>query len=249
MLTVSYGAHTDPGLVRSHNEDAFLAGRRVWAVADGMGGHAAGDVASTLAIRALEPLDERESLTPGELVEALASANRSIVSYGATHRESLGLGTTVTGVAAVRTDDGEAWAIFNVGDSRVYVRDAEGLRRATVDHSETEELVLAGLITPDEAREHPSRHVITRNLGSRQVAEADLWLRPALAGERFVICSDGLNSEVIDDEIARIADAHPDPQEAAEALVAAAIAAGGRDNVTVVVVDIAPGDESGAPPP
>lgn len=236
-MKVACGHHTDVGRVRSHNEDGLIAGRRVWAVADGMGGHAAGDVASSLMIGRLHALDEADALRPTDLLTALAEASETVRQHGDEHPRSAGLGTTVTGLAAVEVDGEDRWAVFNVGDSRVY-RLADGeLARVTVDHSEVEELVAGGIITADQARHHPLRNIVTRSVGGANPPAVDLWLLAPTPGERFVVCSDGLNSEVEDADIARLA-ATPDPQDAAEALVAAALAAGGRDNVTVVVVDV-----------
>jgi protein phosphatase len=237
-MRVACGHHTDVGRVRSHNEDGLIAGRRVWAVADGMGGHAAGDVASSLVIGRLHALDEADALRPTDLLTALAEASETVRQHGDEHPRSAGLGTTVTGLAAVEVDGEDRWAVFNVGDSRVY-RLADGeLARVTVDHSEVEELVAGGIITADQARHHPLRNIVTRSVGGAHPPAVDLWLLAPTPGERFVVCSDGLNSEVEDADIARLAAATPDPQDAAEALVAAALAAGGRDNVTVVVVDV-----------
>ena len=238
MLSIVCGHRSDTGRVRKHNEDSVLAGRQVWAVADGMGGHAAGDVASALVIRALEEADALESIRPVDVVAVLQEANAAILRHGEEFPETLGLGSTVTGVARVWVGGAEHWAIFNVGDSRVY-RWVDGtLDRATIDHSETEELVLEGVITPEEARSHRARNVITRSLGSAVFPQVDLWVLPQTAGERFLICSDGLTGEVDDTHIEGILAARPDPAAAADALVEAALAAGGRDNVTAVVLNI-----------
>lgn len=130
--------------------------------------------------------------------------------------------------------------MFNVGDSRVYREDDGVLRRATVDHTEAEELLRAGVITVEQARTHRGRHVLTRCLGQSGAPRIDLWLLPRRAGERFLVCSDGLNSELDDEQIAALAASgtRPAPQRAADALVEAALAAGGRDNVSVIVLDV-----------
>ena len=237
-LQVSCGHRTDVGRIRRHTEDGLIAGRRVWAVADGMGGHAAGDVASALVVGRLHALDAEPALTPDDVVAAVAEAHETVRRHGAEHPGAAGLGTTVTGVAAVETDAGPRWAVFNVGDSRVYRMAGGELARVTVDHSEIEELVASGIITAEQARHHPLRNIVTRSVGASEAPEMDVWLLPQVPGDRFVVCSDGLNSEVTDADIARLAAAHPDPQEAADALVAAALEAGGRDNVTVVVLDV-----------
>ena len=244
MLKVSTGARTDVGRVRRSNEDSLVVGRRLWAVADGMGGHAAGNVASALIAERLGKVRDADALTPDDVVAAIRDANKMVLGYGLRHPRARGLGSTVTGVAAVVADGAERWMVFNVGDSRVYVADADGLHRITVDHSEVEELVSMGLLTPEQARVHPLRNAVTRSLGSRPAPQVDAWIRPQVPGERFVVCSDGLNSEVPDAAIARILSGHPDPDAAASALVEAALAAGGHDNVTVVVVDVGDFDDA-----
>ncbi|QIK71039.1 serine/threonine-protein phosphatase [Propioniciclava coleopterorum] len=234
---ITWGARTDVGRVRQGNEDAHLAVDGLWLVSDGMGGHAAGEVASRIVVETFAPLARRRDLRAADLVAAVHAANEAIKSYGAEHPRARGLGATVTGVARVTLAGAPRWAILNVGDSRVYRLVGDTLGRATIDHSETEELVLEGVISPEEARTHHARNIVTRSLGQRDPLQPDLWLLPPAASERFVVCSDGLNSEVGDGDIRAILLAEPDPQRAADALVEAALAAGGRDNVSVVVVD------------
>lgn len=243
MPHVAVGVATDVGRVRALNEDAFLAGERVWVVADGMGGHAAGDVASRLAIESLAELEAVDELRPTLVNVAVARANAAIVRYGMVHPAARGLGTTVTGLAEVMVGGSPHWAVFNVGDSRVYRYVGGELHRATVDHSEVEELLAEGLITADQAREHPARHLITRSVGMRPAPPVDLWVLAQTPGERFLLCSDGLTSELDDDRIAAVLAAHADATEAAEALVEAVLATPARDNVTVVVVDVRGGDD------
>lgn len=238
MPHVAVGASTDVGRVRALNEDAFLNGDHVWVVADGMGGHAAGDVASRLAVESLRELDAVEDLRPALVNAAVARANAAVVRHGMVHAEARGLGTTVTGLAEVMVGGVAHWAVFNVGDSRVYRYAGGELHRATIDHSEVEELLAAGLIDPVEARDHPARHIITRSVGMRPAPPVDLWVLPQTPGERFLLCSDGLTSELDDDQIAAVLAAHPDATEAAEALIAAVLATPARDNVTVLVVDV-----------
>lgn len=236
MIEVATGFRTDVGRVRDHNEDAALVGRHLWVVADGMGGHAAGDVAAGLVIEGLKPLEGRSSLRPADLVAALHVTNDRILEYGSSHPNGRGLGSTVTGVAAVQVAGGVQWAIFNIGDSRVYRLFDGVLTRATIDHSEVEELVLEGVITREQARTHRARNVVTRSLGQQSTPQVDLWLLPPTPGERFLICSDGLSGELEDELMRDILLATPDPQAAAESLVETALASGGRDNVTAIVV-------------
>lgn len=236
MPFVRVGARTDTGLVRTANEDSILVGRYLWAVADGMGGHAAGDVASQIVVEALAELD-RPELSTDDLVRGLQVANRRVVTHGAEHPDAAGLGTTVSGLAEVNLGGAHHWAIFNVGDSRVYRLDGSDVARATIDHSEVEELLLAGQISEGEARSHPARNVITRSIGTDPAPVVDVWVLPQSARESFVICTDGLVNEVDDAEIGRLA-SREDPREAADDLVQAALGAGGHDNVSVIVVHV-----------
>ncbi len=244
-LVVRVGAATDVGAVRQHNEDSVLADRVVFVVADGMGGHAAGEVASGIATTTLGELVDRPHRRRDDLVAALALTNRRILESVARHPEQTGMGTTAAGLAVVNAGGSDHWAVFNVGDSRVY-RFVDGrLRLVTVDHSEVRELVDAGIITEDEARRHPLRNVVTRSLGSEPAPTPDVWVFPPHPGERFVVCSDGLSNEVPDAGIAELVARHDDPQACADALVAAAVEAGGRDNISVVVVALDAGDDDG----
>jgi protein phosphatase len=237
MITVAWGASTDRGRVRVLNEDSLCIGRCVFAVADGMGGHDAGEIASALAVRELEPLGTTEVLRPDAVTGAILRANESILAYARSHGSTAGMGTTLSGVALVLTGGGEHWMVFNVGDSRVY-RVYDGvLEQLTVDHSEVAELVATGELTPDEARRDRRRHIVTRALGTQPSPAADVWLLPPTAGERYVVCSDGVSNELDDSELLRHATSPGTPEDVAVALVEAAVAAGGRDNATVLVVD------------
>ncbi len=243
---VRAGAASDVGLVRSSNEDSSFVGSALFAVADGMGGHAAGEVASAMAVEHLRALDERGDLRPDDIRTTLTEANTAIRAAGAEHPEQAGMGATVTGLGLVGFAGSPHWVVFNIGDSRVY-RYANGtLTLLTVDHSEAAELVAAGRLTAEEARYSRFRNVITRALGVHTVTEPDQWVFPPVAGERFVLCSDGLTGELADDEIAGVLRDVPDAELAAGELVRRAVSAGGRDNVTVVVVDYGVGGaESG----
>lgn len=237
MVQVRAGAATDVGRLRAENQDALLAGRSLWLVADGMGGQAAGADASAFAVEEFKAVDEAagSALSVEAIVAGVHRANERLLSEGRLDRERYGLGTTVTGLAAIGDD---RWAVFNVGDSRTY-HWAEGrLQQITIDHSAVQELVDAGLLDPADALHHPRRNIVTRSLGTRPGPEPDVWERPVAPGERFVICSDGLTNELIDAEIAQVLRDVADPQAAAEQLVTRAVAAGGRDNVTVIVLAV-----------
>jgi protein phosphatase len=240
-----WGAATDTGRVREANEDAYLAEPLVFAVADGMGGHQAGEVASAMAADVL-----RDRLATGapstEVMEAaVVEANAAIFQTARRNSAQMGMGTTLTALAVVPATDSTPTqlALANVGDSRTYVLAQGRLRRATIDHSYVQELLATGHITEDEARHHPRRNIVTRALGIEPSVRVDSWLLPLVRGERYILCSDGLVDEVDDDGIAAIARLHDDPQTTADQLVAAALANGGRDNVTVVVVDVLDGAE------
>ncbi|XVX20278.1 PP2C family protein-serine/threonine phosphatase [Actinomycetota bacterium] len=234
--TLRVGHATHVGRVREHNEDAVVVADGVYAVCDGMGGHAAGEVASRIVAEALAELGGRGGLTPDLVAAQLAAANERLHASSQQHPEQGGMGTTAVGLAVAAGDGADRWIAFNVGDSRIYRWTAGRLDQVSADHSEIHELLAAGLITPDEAAHHPMRNVITRSLGMDPAPAPDLWVLPAFPGERFVICSDGLTNELRDDQIQAILEACDDPQSAADALVQAALEAGGRDNVTVVVV-------------
>lgn len=239
MLTLRSGAATAVGLVRETNEDSVLVADRLYAVADGMGGHAAGDVASGVVVTHLNALAARPELRPDDVLAALGCANDEILAVAARRTECAGMGTTVAGLGVVRVGGSDHWIVFNVGDSRVYRLQAGSLTRMTVDHSEVEELLAAGEIGPAEARSHPRRNVITRALGTDPAPSPDLWVFPPGDDERFLICSDGIPLELDDGRIAEVLRAEPDPQRAAQSLVDQAVTNGGHDNVTAVVVDLA----------
>ncbi|MBP2217701.1 protein phosphatase 2C domain-containing protein [Arthrobacter sp. CAN_C5] len=236
-LTVSCGYASDVGLRREHNEDSLIAANPIFAVADGMGGHEAGEVASSICIRTLgesriagHPLPE---LDPDELQELLVHSDEQI------RAETGGrAGTTLSGTVLVQEAGVPYWLVFNVGDSRTYRFSQGGLEQITIDHSEVQELVDYGRITAEEALTHPRRHVVTRALGTGTDIDADFWLIPATPGDRLLVCSDGLINEVGDEQIFDLLVSIAHPQEATDALVQAALRAGGRDNISVIVVDL-----------
>jgi PPM family protein phosphatase len=237
-LRVRSGAATHVGRVRDHNEDSLVADGTVFAVADGMGGHAAGEVASRIAVEALGELTRHPAAGPADVTAVLQEANRRILESQATRPEQRGMGTTVAGLTVVQAGGREHWVVFNVGDSRVYRLAESRMSMVTRDHSEVRELMDAGVIDAAEAARHPLRNVITRSLGSDPAPVVDTWVLPPTPGERFVVCSDGLSNELDDREIMLVLRTYADPQEAADELVGAAVRAGGRDNVSVVVVAV-----------
>lgn len=238
MMELRSGASTDVGRARELNEDAVYGEGSLFAVADGMGGHAAGEVASALALERLAPLAARDGLRPEDVLAAIAEANAAILACTAEHAETSGMGTTVTGVCLGAVAGSPHWFVFNVGDSRTYRFSNDELQQVTVDHSEVEELLAAGRITADEARTHPHRNIVTRSLGTDPPPVPDFWVLPATPGDRFLVCSDGLPLEVDEADIAGVMRRRLPPQETAELLVRMAVDAGGRDNVSAVVVEM-----------
>lgn len=235
-VRIRSGAATHVGRVREHNEDSLIAQGRVFAIADGMGGHAAGEIASGIAVEALGELNSRDRVRSEDVVALLRQTNSRILESAAVHPEQTGMGTTVAGLAVVDAGGEEHWLVFNVGDSRVYRYLGHRLSLVTRDHSEVRELVDAGIITADEARRHPMRNIITRSLGTDPGPSPDVWVFPPYPGERFVLCSDGLSNEVDDRTIMVTLQAYDDPQVVADALCQLALDSGGRDNISVVVV-------------
>jgi protein phosphatase len=246
-VVLAWGALTDIGLRRAHNEDSLVAGPAVFAVADGMGGHAAGDVASAAVVTRLAEFAPGPFVEPDAIGAALRAATADIAL--ALDEENLGIGTTVTGVALTLRRDEVYWTVFNVGDSRVYMVEDGELRRVTVDHSVVQELVDSGAIRPEEAESHPERNVITRAVGFNLEPVPDYWMVPVRPGARVLICSDGLTKELAEAAIAQRLTAGADAGRTARGLVDAALAAGGRDNVTAVVVDVVSVGEVLADPP
>ncbi|THJ67813.1 serine/threonine-protein phosphatase [Arthrobacter echini] len=233
-----YGFGTDVGLVRELNEDSFVAIAPVFAVADGMGGHEAGEVASSICVRTLEASSITAGTEPHVTVEYLEDL---IDQVDQRIRSEAGgdAGTTLTGVVLVEESAAPHWLFFNVGDSRSYRLSSGTFGQISVDHSEVQELVDTGQLTEDEARTHPRRHVVTRALGAGDDTEADFWLLPVEDGDRLLLCSDGLSGELTDDEICSILSIAAEPQEVCDELIAAALRSGARDNVTAIVVDAA----------
>ncbi|MEJ7647793.1 MAG: protein phosphatase 2C domain-containing protein [Nakamurella sp.] len=242
LVQLIWGAATDTGRVRLLNEDSMLAAPPVFVVSDGMGGHAAGDRASAIVV------EEFGGLLP-ESPAALGAGwvRQRVVSAGLRIRDGEGGGATVCGVAVTEQDGAAYWLAFNIGDSRVY-RWADGLlEQISVDHSYVQELVDAGDLDPAGMRTHPQRNVITRAVGMVGDDDIDCWLLPIRAGERLLVCSDGITGELRDPQIAALLSTNDDPQQAADALIAEALAAGGRDNATALIVDVRSEDARRAP--
>lgn len=233
-IQLSWGARSDIGLRRRSNEDAMIAEFPVFLVADGMGGHEAGDVASESALSAFRPLVGRAAVSIQEVDAAFRSAT---VAVEAIEAQQARAGTTIAGVAVSEHDGVSYWLVMNIGDSRTYRLTGGALEQISVDHSAVQELIDAGRLSPADAESHPERHVITKAVGAGSRAEPDYWLLPANAGDRLLICSDGLSKEVAPEEIAQVLRDELSAEAAAARLVQQALLHGGRDNVTVIVVD------------
>jgi serine/threonine protein phosphatase PrpC len=237
MITVRSGMSSATGKVRTSNEDRVFAGARVFVVADGMGGHAAGDVASSLTVERLAGLDDRDDLRPEDIRRELIQANDDILAAARQDAARAGMGSTVAGLALAWVAGSAHWVVFHAGDSRVYRLTRQEFVQLTTDHTEVAELIANGVLDRAQALRHPSRHIVTRALGSQPAPEPDLLMLPPSPGEVFLLCSDGLTQELPDAEIADVMRAKVSPQQAADALVERAVARGGRDNVSAVVVE------------
>ena len=236
-MKLKWGASTDVGMVRQQNEDSFLAEETLFVVADGMGGHNAGEVASALAVTTLKAGARLGIDTTEDFRELVQQANSAIYTASLDDSTQSGMGTTVTALSIVEGEEPRV-LVANVGDSRAYLWRIGALSRLSVDHSYVQELVNEGIITPEAARVHPRRNIVTRALGIDRSVMVDVFTHFVRTGDRIVLCSDGLVDEVADNEIARVLGQHTDPQETAEALVMVANTNGGRDNTTVIVVDV-----------
>ena len=229
----SFGSRTDIGCLRDHNEDSLVVTPPLFAVADGMGGHAAGEVASEIAVRVLSELAPEHP--DGEaLGRAIEEANRAVIQAAHEGRGRQGMGTTMTAAML----EGERLVIAQVGDSRAYLLHQGKLQQLTRDHSLMADMIEAGQLTPEEARTHPQRSVITRALGSDVHLHPDIYEINVETGDRLLVCSDGLSGMIFDDQIENTLRRVQDPQRCASQLVNEAIAAGGHDNVTVIVADV-----------
>ena len=242
MLTLAIGAATDTGNLRGQNEDAHIAEQNLFAVADGMGGHNAGEVASAMAIEHLRGIALSGVSSAEAFAQVVRDLNSAIYTSATSTTDQRGMGTTLTAAALLKstsdTDQPSQIVIANVGDSRTYLLRSGELRQMSVDHSYVQELVTEGLLTVDEARTHPRRNIVTRALGIDEQVSVDTWTIPMFDGDRFMLCSDGLVDEVPLDEITDLMREHSSPQHIAERLVTAAKRHGGRDNITVIVVDV-----------
>jgi serine/threonine protein phosphatase PrpC len=235
-LELRYAVRSDVGLLREGNEDSAYAGPRLLAVADGMGGHAAGEVASAVAIAALTDLDDDMPASELQiaLATAVAHANQILHDMVSADPSIGGMGTTLTAMLW----SGNKVALCHIGDSRAYVLSGGEFRQITHDHTLVQSLVDDGRISPDEAATHPQRSLLLRALDGTSEAEPDLSIREARAGDRYLLCSDGLSGVVSEETLHRTLASVHDPEEAVRQLVELAIRGGGPDNITCIVADV-----------
>ncbi|MDQ0613182.1 serine/threonine protein phosphatase PrpC [Microbacterium sp. W4I4] len=236
-LQLSWAGTTDRGRRRENNQDAYLAKFPLFVVADGMGGHAGGEIASQNTIARLDEMLGQGEVTDAGIQQALHLAIDDIHSHPETTDE--GTGTTLTGVFLERGEDGAwRWIALNIGDSRVYLKRDDRLLQVTTDHSVVQELIASGKISPEEADGHPYSNVITRAVGASELVAPDYVNIDLRDEDRLVICSDGLTKELTDYGILHFLREHDDPGDAVDAMVDAALENGGRDNVTLIVLRV-----------
>lgn len=238
MTTLRAGSATNVGQVRAINQDSFLVDdeHRLYGVADGIGGHQGGEVASAMAVEIVEAEATEPQIEV--LVRAVQTANRRIFEKAGSDRDLHGMGTTFVAVQVVDGPEGDEIGWINVGDSRVYLFRDDEIVQLSLDHSLVEELVRDGQLSEEEARVHPQRNIVTRSLGIDLDVNADTGTVLAFTGDRFLLCSDGLSNEVSSEQMGAVLRRLADPSEAAAELVRLANESGGRDNITVVIVDV-----------
>jgi serine/threonine protein phosphatase PrpC len=235
-LDLAWAAVTDTGRRREVNQDAVFAAYPLFVVADGMGGHVGGEIASASTIDRLRAMTEAGTVTPKAIEKALARAVKDIASHPEATDD--GTGTTLTGVYLDTSGEDAHWVTLNIGDSRVYLVREGSIIQITTDHSVVQELIASGRLSPEEAENHPYGNVITRAVGPSEGVTPDYVRLDVAQGDRFVICSDGLTKELTDYGIRHFLDENPDPADAAMAMLDAALENGGRDNITIIVLDV-----------
>jgi PPM family protein phosphatase len=246
-FALHYALRSDVGLLREGNEDSAYAGPRLLAIADGMGGHAAGEVASAVAISAIAPLDKKNLSDSEEMLDALAAAvaaaRDTLHDMSASDPAVEGMGTTLTALLWA----GAEVAVCHIGDSRAYLLRDNDLYQITRDHTLIQSLVDEGRLSPAAAANHPQRSLIMRALQGSTEAEPDLAIHEAMLGDRYLLCSDGLTDVVSDEDVHEVLSTVADADEAVNQLITLAIRNGGPDNITCIVADVV--DESGPIPP
>ena len=235
-VTLSWADVTHRGRKRDVNQDAVLARFPLFIVADGMGGHIGGEIASASAVARLSEVAASGDVSPQTIETALVRAVDDIASHPEATDD--GTGTTVTGVYLDLSEEVPRWVSLNIGDSRVYLVRSGEIAQVTTDHSVVQELLAAGRLAPEEVENHPYGNVITRAVGPSDSVRPDYLGLDVQDGDRFVICSDGLTKELTDYGIQHFLAQNPEPRAAVDAMLEAALENGGRDNVTIIVLDV-----------
>lgn len=239
VFRLEQSAVTHAGAVREVNEDNILAKDPCFVVADGIGGATAGAMASSLVVEEFALLALQRTITPRDVAATLDVAHERVRRLQALNggRQS---GSTVCGAVAIDAPGGPQWALFNIGDTRIYRVEPDGgeLQQVTVDHSRVQELIDAGVITPAEAESHPERHVVTRAVGAAESYRPDHWTVPMVAGERLLLCSDGLLTSASFAQLQEVATRRVSPRQVVDELLRLALAAKAQDNVSIMVVDV-----------
>jgi PPM family protein phosphatase len=235
-IQLNWAAATHTGRRRDVNQDALLAEYPLFVVADGMGGHIGGEIASASTIDRLRDVADSGVVSSKAIEKALARAVKDIAAHPETTDD--GTGTTLTGVYLDTSGDVPHWVTMNIGDSRVYLVRDDSIVQVTTDHSVVQELIASGRLSPEEAENHPYGNVITRAVGPSEGVTPDYVRLDVVTGDRFVICSDGLTKELTDYGIRHFLDENRDPGAAVQAMLEAALENGGRDNITIVVLDV-----------
>lgn len=236
-IELAWAGATHTGRRRDINQDALLTEYPLFVVADGMGGHLGGEIASTSTVDRLRGVVDAGSVTPKTIEKGLARAVKDIASHPEATDD--GTGTTLTGVYLDVAEHPPHWVTLNIGDSRVYLLRDGAIAQVTTDHSVVQELVASGRLSPEEAENHPYGNVITRAVGPSDSVSPDYVRLDVADGDRFVICSDGLTKELTDYGIQHFLAENADPADAVTSMLDAALENGGRDNITVIVLDVA----------
>ncbi|MFT7841408.1 protein phosphatase 2C domain-containing protein [Saccharothrix sp. BKS2] len=240
MYALRYAVGTDPGLRREANEDSVYYSERLFAVADGMGGHAYGEVASSIAVGVLAELDPEADDPLAALAEAARQIAIRLTDLAEENFDMRGMGTTLTALLW----DGERFAVGHIGDSRCYLVRDGALTQVTRDHTMVQALVDDGRMSAEQADEHPGRSMLMRALQAGSAHDPDLFFHEVQPGDRYLLCSDGLSDVVAAPEIAALLTTDPDGDETVRALIAAANERGGPDNITCLLVDVVPADDA-----
>lgn len=237
-VTMRYAAITNTGLQRDHNEDGYLLHDPAFLVVDGLGGHERGDIASEIICATFSELDASVIDDPDVIGDLIQEANRRVLTAADEGGVRGDMGATMVGLFLLHTEAGIRWLIANVGDSRLYRLTGGSLLQVTTDHSMVEEMVAAGVLAREDARTHPHRNVITRAVGMAERVEVDFGFLDVLPGDRFLICSDGVHTELDDDELLALLLRGGDPDETVASMEEAILSGDARDNFTALVVDV-----------